>query len=88
MDALLEGGANPALLNAGNSRGTMCGALAGAFPALACSSLLVDPNPDNHGQSISALVAYSLPLTLPFTVGLGGLLGDHLHRQFSGAPEP
>ncbi len=66
----------------------MCGALVGAFPALACSSLLVDPNPDNHGQSIPTLVAYSLPLTLPFTVGLGGLLGNHLHRQRAGPPPP
>ena len=59
----------------------MCGALVGAFPALACSSLLVDPNPDDRGQTISALVAYSLPLTLPFTVGLGGLLGNYLHQR-------
>lgn len=64
----------------------MCGAIIGLFPALACSSLLVDPNPDDHGQTVPALVAYSLPLTLPFTVGLGGLLGNHLHRQFSRRP--
>ena len=61
----------------------MCGALVGLFPALACSSLLIDPDPDNHGQTVSALVAYSLPLTLPFTVGLGGLLGNYLHRQLA-----
>ena len=64
----------------------MCGVLIGAFPALACSSLLVDPNPDNHGQSIPTLVAYSLPLTLPLTVGLGGLLGNYLHRIVAGSP--
>ncbi|MCY3820523.1 MAG: hypothetical protein OXH52_14380 [Gammaproteobacteria bacterium] len=64
----------------------MCGVLIGGLPALACSSLLVDPNPDNHGQSIPTLVAYSLPLTLPVTVGLGGLLGNYLHRIVSGPP--
>ena len=66
----------------------MCGAVIGLFPALACSSLLVDPNPDNNGQTVPALVAYSLPLTLPFTMGLGGLLGDYLHRQIAGARSP
>ena len=66
----------------------MCGALIGLFPALACSSLLVDLNSDNHGQTIPALVAYSLPLTLPFTVGLGGLLGNYLHRQLARSLSP
>ena len=64
----------------------MCGAIVGLYPALACSSLLVDPNPDDHGQTPAALVAYSLPLTLPFTVGIGGLIGDYLHRRVTGAP--
>lgn len=63
----------------------MCGAIVGLYPALACSSLLVDPNPDDHGQTPAALVAYSLPLTLPFTVGIGGLIGNSLHRRVAGA---
>ena len=63
----------------------MCGAMVGAFPALACSALLIDPNPDNHGRSTSTLVAYTLPLTLPITVGLGGMLGNYLHRMVAGS---
>ena len=59
----------------------MCGVLVGALPALACSSLVVDPDPSNQGQTIPTLVAYSLPLTLPFTVGVGGLLGEYVHRR-------
>lgn len=59
----------------------MCGALLGTFPAVACSSLLVDPNPANHGQVPEALLAYSLPVTLPITVGLGALAGDRIERR-------
>ena len=61
----------------------MCGVLVGALPALACSSLVVDPDPRNQGQTIPTLVAYSLPLTLPFTVGVGGLLGDYVHQRLT-----
>lgn len=61
----------------------MCGVLVGALPALACSSLVVDPDPNNHGQSFPTLVAYTIPLTLPFTVGVGGLLGDYLHQRLT-----
>ena len=66
----------------------MCGATIGLYPALACSSLFVDPNPDDHGQTPSALIAYSLPLTLPFLVGLGGLMSHYLHRKIARALSP
>ena len=60
------------------------GALLGVVPALLCSSLFVDPDPVNHGQTPSALVAYSLPLTLPITVGLGLLWADRIDRRRRG----
>lgn len=60
----------------------MCGAILGVVPALLCSSLLVDPVPANHGQTPSALLAYSLPVTLPITVGLGVLWADRIDRRF------
>lgn len=60
----------------------MCGALLGVVPALLCSSLVVDPDPANHGQTGAALVAYSLPITLPITVGLGVLWADRIDRRF------
>lgn len=59
----------------------MCGALLGTFPALLCSSLLVDPDPGNHGQVPEALLAYSLPVTLPTTVGLAVLAVDRIERR-------
>lgn len=59
----------------------MCGALLGTFPALLCSSLIVDPDPGNHGQVPEALLAYSLPVTLPTTVGLGVLAVDRIERR-------
>ena len=62
----------------------MCGALLGVVPALLCSSLVVDPDPANHGQTPAALVAYSLPITLPITVGLGVLLADRIDRRLRG----
>ena len=65
------------------------GALLGTLPALACSSLLVDPDPANHGQVPEVLLAYSLPVTLPVTVGLGALLGDRVDtwtRRFRSRP--
>ena len=57
------------------------GALLGTLPALACSSLVVDPDPANHGQVPEVLLAYSLPVTLPATVGLGALLGDRIGKR-------
>ena len=60
----------------------MYGALLGIVPALLCSSLVVDPDPANHGQTGAALVAYSLPITLPITVGLGVLWADRIDRRF------
>ena len=62
----------------------MCGALVGVVPALLCSSLFVDPDPANHGQTPAALVAYSLPITLPITVGLGVLWADRIDRRIRG----
>lgn len=62
----------------------MCGALLGVVPALLCSSLLVAPVPVNDGQTSSALIAYSLPVTLPITVGLGVLWADRIDRRFRG----
>ncbi len=62
----------------------MWGALLGVVPALLCSSLLVDPDPANHGQTPAALVAYSLPITLPITVGLGVLWADRIDRRRRG----
>ena len=62
----------------------MCGALLGIVPALLCSSLVVDPNPANHGQTTAALVAYSLPITVPITVGLGVLWADRIDRRIRG----
>lgn len=59
----------------------LCGALAGSFPALICSSLLVDPPPDSDGQSVQTLIALSLPLTLPMTVGVGILCADQFRRS-------
>lgn len=56
----------------------MCGALLGVVPALLCSSLFVDPDPGNHGQTPAALGAYSLPVTLPITVGLGVLMAERI----------
>lgn len=58
----------------------MCGGLIGALPALAASSLNVEPDPGNHGQAPLVLLAYTLPLTLPITVGSGILGADSLRR--------
>ena len=60
---------------------TMCGALLGTFPAVLCSSLLVAPDPANYGQVPEALLAYSLPVTLPITVGVGALVGLRIDRR-------
>ncbi len=62
----------------------MCGALLGVVPALLCSSLFVDPDPANHGQTTAALLAYSLPVTLPITVGLGVLWADRIDQRLRG----
>ena len=59
----------------------MFAALVGVVPAVLCSSLVVDPDPANHGQTSAALVAYSLPVTLPITVGLSVLWADRLDER-------
>lgn len=59
----------------------MLGALVGTIPALACSSLVVDPEPSDHGQTPMTLVAYTLPLTLPITVGYGILAAESVRRR-------
>ena len=62
----------------------MFGALLGMVPALLCSSLFVDPDPANHGQTPAALLAYSLPITVPITVGLGVIWADRIDRRLRG----
>ena len=62
----------------------MGGALLGIVPALLCSSLMVDPDPANHGQTTAALIAYSLPITVPISVGLGVLWADRIDRRIRG----
>ena len=68
----------------------MGGAVLGTLPALACSSVLVDPDPVSYGQTPVVLLAYSLPVTLPVTVGLGALGGDRVDRwvRFRSRPTP
>ncbi len=59
----------------------MSGALVGVIPALACSAIFVDPDPGDRGQTLLTLVAYTLPLTLPITVGCGILAADSARRR-------
>ena len=62
----------------------MFGALLGMVPALLCSSLFVDPDAANHGQTSAALLAYSLPITVPITAGLGVIWADRIDQRLRG----